>query len=88
MDGVVGGRRRLDLRRQDLAPKPEQLVALCMVPASGHGQRAEYTAGRFRHLDSSRKLWFCRGDGCTLDPARLKARYALWWLPLAECPGK
>lgn len=75
--------KRLDLRRSDLGPKPNELVVLCLV-SSDKLSPDLYIAGRFKRLDSSRKLWFCRGDGGTLDPVRLKTKYQLWWYPTPE----
>ena len=79
--------KRLDLRRSDLGPKPNELVALCLVSEDALGLCKRYMAGRFKRLDGSRKLWFCRGDGGALDPVRLKSKYTLCWHCLDEFNG-
>lgn len=83
----MNGWSKLDLRRKDVGPKPGELVVLCLVSDNPHGFHKLYAAGQFKRLDSSRKLWFCRGDGGTLDPVRLKAKYTLWWHPLNAFNG-
>jgi|WetSurMetagenome_2_1015567.scaffolds.fasta_scaffold747628_2 hypothetical protein len=77
--------KRLDLRKIDLHPNVDMLVALRMVPSNARAKyysSEKYEIGHFGLDRDGKKLWWHHNTG-TEDPARLKQHYDIWWCYVA-----